>query len=131
MSHLFLPTSHAMSHLSLTGWHGVAPEVMPLLWFIGIIALSGAQCPASFVFGARAGCNWYYLLPLQLPLQLHLLLAGAPFVFGALLMLVAIGIAWTIDGVSGQRLMLQHQQQNLHLDDDVAPLGDFDEETGE
>ena len=51
--------------------------------------------------------------------------------FGALLMLVAIGIAWTIDGVSGQRLMLQHQQQNLHLDDDVAPLGDFDEETGE
>ena len=50
--------------------------------------------------------------------------------FGAVLMLVAIGIAWTIDGVSGQRLMLQHQQQNLHLDDDVAPLADIDEEAG-
>ena len=45
-------------------------------------------------------------------------------------MLVAIGIAWTIDGVSGQRLILQHQQQNLHLDDDAAPLGEVDEEAG-
>ncbi|KAL3156285.1 hypothetical protein ABBQ32_012557 [Trebouxia sp. C0010 RCD-2024] len=56
--------------------------------------------------------------------------AGAPFVFGALLMLVAIGIAWTIDGVSGQRLMLQHQQANSHLDGDASPLGEFDEEAG-
>lgn len=50
--------------------------------------------------------------------------------FGAVLMLVAIGIAWTIDGVSGQKLMLQHQQQNLHLDGDQAPLGEIDEEAG-
>lgn len=45
-------------------------------------------------------------------------------------MLVAIGIAWTIDGVSGQRLMLQHQQANSHLDGDASPLGEFDEEAG-
>lgn len=50
--------------------------------------------------------------------------------FGAVLMLVAIGIAWTIDGVSGQKLMLQHQQQNLHLDGDQAPSGEIDEEAG-
>ena len=78
---------------------------------------------------AHVGCDCHLVLPLLLLLHL-LVLAGAPFVFGALLMLVAIGIAWTIDGVSGQRLMLQHQQQNLHLDDDVAPLGGIDEETG-
>ena len=51
--------------------------------------------------------------------------------FGAVLMLVAIGIAWTIDGVSGQRLTLEHQQQTLHLDDDATPLGAVDEEAGE
>ena len=46
-------------------------------------------------------------------------------------MLVAIGIAWTIDGVSGQRLMQQHQQQNQGADDDAtAPLSDIDEEAG-
>lgn len=72
--------------------------------------------------------NWCLIL---LPaLHLLLVLAGAPFIFGAVLMLVAIGIAWTIDGVSGQRLMLQHQQQNLHLDGNVTPLGDIDEEAG-
>ena len=49
---------------------------------------------------------------------------------GAMLMLIAIGIAWTIDGVSGQRFMLQHQQENLHSDSDIAPLTEFDEETG-
>ena len=47
-------------------------------------------------------------------------------------MLVAIGIAWSIDGVSGQRLMQQHQQHNLHLDDDIiAPLSEVDEEAGQ
>lgn len=47
-------------------------------------------------------------------------------------MLVAIGIAWTIDGVSGQRLMQQHQQQNQRADDEAtAPLAEIDEEAGQ
>lgn len=52
--------------------------------------------------------------------------------FGAVLMLVAIGIASTIDGRSGQGLLLEHRQQNPHLDDEaVTPLSEFDEEAGQ
>ncbi len=47
-------------------------------------------------------------------------------------MLVAIGIASTIDGRSGQGLLLEHRQQNPHLDDEaVTPLSEFDEEAGQ
>lgn len=57
--------------------------------------------------------------------------AGAPFVLGAVLMLIAICIAATIDGQSGQGLLLEHRQQNPHLDDEaVTPLSEFDEEAG-
>ncbi|DBA82924.1 hypothetical protein WJX77_008143 [Trebouxia sp. C0004] len=57
--------------------------------------------------------------------------AGAPFVFGAVLMLVAIGIASTIDGTSGQGLLHEHRQQNPHTEEEtVTPMSDFDEEAG-
>jgi len=57
--------------------------------------------------------------------------AGAPFVFGAVLMLVAIGIASTIDGTSGQGLLHEHRQQNPHTEEEtVTPMSEFDEEAG-
>lgn len=60
------------------------------------------------------------------------MLSGAPFVFGAMLMLVAIGIASTIDGKSGQGLLHDHRQQNPHTDGDaVTPMSEFDEEAGQ
>ena len=46
-------------------------------------------------------------------------------------MLVAIGIASTIDGTSGQGLLHEHRQQNPHTEDEtVTPMSDFDEEAG-
>lgn len=47
-------------------------------------------------------------------------------------MLVAIGIASTIDGKSGQGLLHDHRQQNPHVDGDaVTPMSEFDEEAGQ
>ena len=46
-------------------------------------------------------------------------------------MLVAIGIASTIDGTSGQGLLHEHRQQNPHSEEEtVTPMSDFDEEAG-
>ncbi len=46
-------------------------------------------------------------------------------------MLLAIGIASTIDGTSGQGLLHEHRQQNPHTEDEtVTPMSDFDEEAG-
>ena len=47
-------------------------------------------------------------------------------------MLVAIAIACTIDGKSGQGLLLDHQRQNPETaGEPVTPLSEFDEEAGE
>ena len=46
-------------------------------------------------------------------------------------MLVAIGIASTIDGTSGQGLLHEHRQQNPHTGEEtVTPMSEFDEEAG-
>ena len=64
----------------------------------------------------------------------HSMLAGvgAPFLFGACLMLIAIGFAVSIDGIRGQDLLLQHRQLNPDLPSDPdSPYADGDPEAGE